>query len=285
MRTLTWLMALAALAACEDNRTFVEAAPPAEGELPALADCTPNLDGVIDAIELAPAIDVSASYRVTPAGSTLLVDLVGEVDGNGGRRWDWSSSFVGEQALQLQAVALDAQWYAGSFEDHEGNLFVTPMDVGGATEGVYAHREDALYLLGMASAQEHPATGQTLLVYEPPVALLRFPLTVGDAWEEVGKVSHATFAGLPYFGEDTYEVSVTRAGELVLPDLTFTQALQVHTKVKISPSVSTSVGASITRRQVSMLFECFGEVARVVSKDDETAEDFDTAGEIRRLGL
>ncbi len=281
MRTLTWLMALAALAACEDNRTFVEALPPAEGELPALADCMPNLDGVIDAIEMTPTIGVSASYRVTPAGSTLLVDLVGEVDGNGGRRWDWSSSFVGEQALQLQAVALDAQWYAGSFEDHEGNLFVTPMDVGGGIEGVYAHREDALYLLGMASAQEQPATGQTLLVYDPPVALLRFPLTVGDAWISVGEVSHATFAGLPYASKDTYEILVTRAGMLVLPDLTFTQTLQVHTRVTISPSV----GASIMRRQVSMLFECFGEVARVVSQDGETAEDFDTAGEIRRLGL
>ena len=45
------------------------------------------------------------------------------------------------------------------------------------------------------------------------------------------------------------------------------------------------VGASTSRRQVSFLFECFGEVARATSLPDETVVDFTTAAELRRLSL
>ena len=45
------------------------------------------------------------------------------------------------------------------------------------------------------------------------------------------------------------------------------------------------MGASVSRRQVSFLFECFGEVARATSRDDEQAVDFTTAAEVRRLGM
>ena len=71
------------------------------------------------------------------------------------------------------------------------------------------------------------------------------------------------------------------AGRLELTDLTFTQALRVRTRVTGVPAV----GASVSRRQVSWMFECFGEVARAVSLDNEPQEDFTTTSELRRRGL
>ena len=87
--------------------------------------------------------------------------------------------------------------------------------------------------------------------------------------------------GLPYAGRDTYQIEVSGAGELVLPDVTFTQVLRVRTHLTAQPAV----GASRSQWQVSFLFECFGEVARATSRDGETAADFTTAAEVRRFGL
>jgi hypothetical protein len=55
----------------------------------------------------------------------------------------------------------------------------------------------------------------------------------------------------------------------------------VYTKVSIQPAA----GESATTRQVSFLFECFGEVARATSQNGESDEDFNTAAEVRRLGF
>jgi hypothetical protein len=49
--------------------------------------------------------------------------------------------------------------------------------------------------------------------------------------------------------------------------------------------VQPSAGASTVRRQTSFFFECFGEVARAVSRNGETQDDFTSALELRRLGL
>ena len=64
-------------------------------------------------------------------------------------------------------------------------------------------------------------------------------------------------------------------------DLTFTQAMRVQTNVTAEPAV----GLPVTRRQAGFVFECFGEVARATSRDNETQDDFTAAAEVRRLGL
>ena len=70
-------------------------------------------------------------------------------------------------------------------------------------------------------------------------------------------------------------------GELILPDLTFAQAMRVSTRVTLSPSV----GETIVRRQSIYLFECFGQVASVTSRDAEDTENFTQAVDMRRFGL
>ena len=267
-----------ALAACGgENRTFPDRASYKAAEVAPLP-CRPNLDGRIDAAEMQAALGVSVAYLVSPAGAQRPIDVVGNPDSAGHRVWDWSVDLADDQVAHLAASPVAGKWYAASFPSGK---FVTALDAAGTTEAVYSHDDTALWLHGMASAQETPSTDKTLIVYTAPVAVFRFPLQVGKSWVSAGEVKAATFRGLPYAGRDTYQVSIDAAGVLELPDVMFSQALRARTKLTQEPVV----GANVTRRQVSFLFECFGEVARATSLDNETKDDFTTASEVRRLGL
>jgi len=275
---LALLTCCTAVLACSDNLTpFSDREVYDGGGQPPL-ECVPNLDGRIDFSELKAAVGVPATYLVSPKGEERTVDLVGQVDGAGRRVWDWSAEAPTDQIAVLTASALGGKWYAASFP---GGQFVTALDAAGSLEAVYVHDEQTLWLLGFASAVEAPAEGKTLVVYQQPLMLYRFPLQVGAQWVSAATVQNATVYGLPYAGRDTYEVSVDAAGTIHLPDLTFGQALRTRTRITSEPAV----GASVSRRQVSFLFECFGEVARATSRDDEQAVDFTTATEVRRLGM
>jgi hypothetical protein len=271
-------LAMGLAAGCGDNRTLPPERPLYDAGGPAPLDCVPNLDGRIDARELQAVLDTPVSYLVSPPGATRPVDVAGTVSPAGRRVWDFSVDDASDAVARLSARALAGRWYAGSFP---GGQFVSPLDAAGRTEGVYRQEPGALLLLGAARAAPDPPEGRTLLVYRSPVTLYRFPIAPGDAFVSVGEVEGGTLLGLPYAGRDTYEVAVDAAGELRLPDLTFEQAIRVRTKVTVAPAA----GAAVVRRQVSFLFECFGEVARVTSRDGETQDDFTVAAEVRRFGL
>jgi hypothetical protein len=275
---LVLLASLLAAVSCGENLTPASDRQVYDGGGEQPLECVPNLDGRIDSNELQAAIGVPATYLVSPKGEERPVDVVGTVDGAGKRVWDWSANAASDQLAVLTARVLTGTWYAASFP---GGQFTTALDAAGSLEAVYVHDEQALWLLGYASSVEAPPEGKTLVVYQQPVALYRFPVEVGAQWVSAGTVQNATVYGLPYAGRDTYEVSVDAAGTLHLPDVTFGQALRTRTRVTQEPAV----GASVSRRQVSFLFECFGEVARAQSRDDESAADFTTAAEVRRLGL
>jgi hypothetical protein len=152
----------------------------------------------------------------------------------------------------------------------------------GGLDGVYARDDAAVYLLGVASPTADPPGGRTVLVYDAPVAVLRFPLALDDAWTETGTITGGTLSGLPYNGTDTYRFAADGAGELHLPYVRFTRALRLRTLVTSTPAVG---GGATTRRQVSFWFECFGEIGRATSRANEPAEDFTTAEELRRFAL
>lgn len=251
---------------------------PYQPPVPTKLDCMPNLDGKIAPNELQAAIGIPISYLVSPSGTERKVDVSGKDKDSGERLWDWSVSHADDQVGTFEASELAGKWYEASFLDGE---FVTAMDAGGRVEAIYKKDDDALWLLGLASAKEDPSEGQSLLVYETPIALFRFPIQMGEEWVSAGEVKGGKLYGLPYAGKDTYEIKVDAVGELALPDLTFMQAFRVRQKVTVSPAV----GKSTSRRQVSFLFECFGEVARATSLPDEPNEDFTKASEVRRLGL
>jgi hypothetical protein len=265
------------LAACGENRTHPMRDPYTPDPPPALA-CVPDLDGRIDGAELPVVVDVPLAFLVSPAGEERAIDVAGRVDGDGRRVWDLSAGAGGDQLARVAASAVESRWYADSFP---GGELALPVDAAGRTEGVYVQDDAAIWLLGLASAEMDPPEGRTLLVYDEPVAVYRFPIEPGAEHVAVGETRDATLRGLPYAGRDVYEVRVDAVGRLELPDLGFDQAHRVRTRVTVEPAA----GAPTSRRQVSWLFECFGEVARATSRADEPAEDFTTAAELRRLSL
>ncbi len=273
------LLLLALLAAgCGQNQSWpAEREPYQPAGLEPLA-CVPDLDGRITAAELNPTFDLPVRYLVSPAGEQRAVDVAGRVGADGGRIWDWGADYASDQVAQVSAGALDGQWYAEHFP---AGMLVLPVDLGGAIEAVYAYDDQSFRLLGLASAESDPPAGRTLLVYQQPVELYRFPLQPGMSWVGVGEVRDGILQDLPYAGRDVYQVEVAGGGELVLPDLTFTQVLQVHTRTVIEPAA----GQTTSTRQVGFLFECYGEVARATSLPGEPERDFTTAAQVRRLGL
>ena len=273
MPVLTVLLTVA----CGENRTFPEKAAYQPQAVTPLA-CVPNLDGKIEANELKAALDVPESLVVSPAGVHRMVDVVGTVDAQGRRTWNFATDYADDQLAKISAGALTGKWFALSFPNGQ---YVAPVDLGAGLLGIYSADGSNLLLHGIASSKEAPAEGKTLLVYSAPVAVQKYPLEVGKSWISVGVVQNGIIRNLPYAGRDTYQVSVDAAGRLELTDLTFTQALRIRTRVTVEPSV----GASVSRRQISWFFECFGEVARAASLDNEPLEDFTTTSELRRLGL
>jgi hypothetical protein len=272
------LALLAAAPACSENLTVTkDRAPYAAGE-PVKLTCVPNLDGKIDANELAPSFDTPVRYLVSPAGREQPIDLVPKPFGEGKMKWDYSVDKKDDQVATIAASTIKGKWYEKSFPE---TAFVAPFDAAGRTEAIYAYDPSAISLLGLASKEPNAPEGQTLFVYSAPVAIYRFPLAPGVAYTSIGEVRNATLRGLPYAGRDVYDVKVDAIGQLELPDLVFEQALRVRTKVTVEPAA----GAATSQTQVSFLFECFGEVARVTSKNGEKADDFNVATEIRRFGL
>jgi len=238
--------------------------------------CLPNLDGKIEASELQAALNLPVVYTVSPPNTTRMVDFAGQTDGSGNLVWDFSASYSDDVSVTIEASPLSGKWYDASFP---GGQWTAPVDVADTVEGVYSADGQAIYLLGLASHEQAPAEGQTLVVYGSPVALYRFPLAPGSAWTSTGTVTGGMLRGLPYAGTDTYAVADDAIGEVQLHDYVFTQAHRVRTTVTVSPSA----GQTQVTRQVSFLFECFGEIVRATSELGEMNDDFTTAAEVRRF--
>lgn len=271
-----------ACAGCGDNETPPPQHAAYDGGVVAALPCVPNLDGKIESRELVPQVGIPANYLVSPFGKDRPVDVAGKTSPAGKLTWSFGVDFVDDQVAQVAAQKIDGKWYKSSFAAVP-NPVVVALDVGGRTEGVYTQNDQGFFLHGLASATPDAPEGKTLLVYEAPVMLYRFPLEPGAAWTSVGTVRGADqfLRGLPYAGKDTYDVKVDGAGELGLPDFVITQALRVRTNLTIAPAA----GQVTTQKQVGFIFECLGEVARATSKLNETEENFAVASELRRLGL
>lgn len=278
MRRSTVLFAFGlALSGCGDNITVPPDRDPAADPDPTPLSCVPNLDDQIDRCELAPAIGTTIRYVVSAPDETRKVDLAGTLDEDGETHWDFATDFATDQTLSIVPTTLEGKWYQASFDP---DAFVTPFDRSGKLDSIGLLTQDSLQLLGLASSEEDPKEGKTLLVYDPPIVVLQFPVEVGQSFVSTGEIVNGLIQGLPYAGQDTYEVSVDAEGSIDLLQLTFEQVHRVRTKVTTQPAV----GETQITYQTSFYAECFAEVARATSAPGETSPDFTEAGELRRLG-
>jgi hypothetical protein len=259
------LLLLFFFAACSANLT------PQPMPLPALPSCTPDRDGTITAAELPIALGATLPYYVDTNRDVNLVAQSGT--------WDFSYELPHPTVVALGPVALDQQWYAAQFP--QGQFAV---DAGAGLDGIYHQDAQALWLDGTASHDPAPPAGKTLVRYQQPVAMLRFPITDGDAYSTTAPLVAATTTidGLPFNGTDQIDVDVTGTGQLDVPYVDFSPVLRVRTHVVRAPTTGTP---TIGTRTTAFLFECFGEVAHADSKTDEPNPDFTTAATFRRFAL
>jgi hypothetical protein len=267
-----------ACAACEDNLTHPSTtATPTEAGTTSPLSCVPNLDGVIESSEAQPTLGIAAHYLVNPSGTTRTVDVVGSTSSTGQLVWDWGTSYSNDEDVAIEASAVQGKWYATTFPNGQ---FATAFDAAHTLEAVYSQDDDGLYLQGLASTEQNPSEGQTLWAYDTPVRLYAFPLSPGTTWSATGNIKNGLVKGQPYSASDTYQGTDDATGQLILPDFTFTQAHRLRFVVTTTFSAG---GAPQVNRQVSFLFECFGEVGRATSEPNETNDDFTTTVEQRRL--
>jgi len=239
--------------------------------------CFPNRNGQIEAEEFEPVIGIFATYLVSPEGVQREVDLTGTDLGGGRQRWVWTQSFADDMEVRVAAETIDAQWFASSFPNAD---FVTDFETAGSIfKAIYQKDDQSMRLLGLASAEENPAEGQTLMVYDEPIVLYQFPIVRDQTLISSSRVANAMFRGLNYAGNHLYETTVVSAGQMELPDYIFEDVLKVQTRVTIDAA------NGLQTWQVSYLTECFGEVARAVSQTGEPESNFSTAASLRRLSI
>jgi hypothetical protein len=237
-----------------------------------LPPCIGNNDGVITREELIFPVGAALRYLENPPGTTATVAPDGAFGASGVLEWDLTSS--AGQALTLTLEPVSAQWFAGSFP---GATYATTTDPGSGTLGIFRVTDAALELLGFAS----PEPDRTLMVYDQPIASLRFPIRAGDAWVTGATIRNGKLDHQPYASADTYRIAVDARGTAVLPFLRFENTLRVH--VELSQAVPG--GVQVNRIQHLFFHECYGEVGRMVSTPGETDPAFTQAAEFRRLAL
>jgi hypothetical protein len=261
MRQIPLVLALLAPLGCSDNRTPYG---PDAGEGGDVFACLPDLDGVLTREEMPTVLGNPVSFLIA---NDVQVNL-------GGEEWQLRGQLPGEIKQELVALPLAGYWFESDFP---GDSIVVALDSSRQSFGILQDRDAAISLIGIASS----LADHTLLHYQDPIDLYRFPLQVGKSWTASSAVT-GTFEAVPYNGSDTYEVSVDGAGIASLPHLRFSAAMRVRTQVT---SDSGAAGVVVVRQQTSLVSECFGEIARALSNDDETNRDFTTARELWRFSL
>jgi len=246
------------LAACGVNQT------PQPMPVPTLPSCTPNRDGMITADELPIALGAQLDYY---ASTNVAVALTGKVI-------DLSAERASDTVVALGPVALGAQWYAAMFP---AGQFV--VDAGSGLDGIYHQDGQALWLDGTASQAMSP---KTLVRYPDPIAVVRFPVVDGAAYSTTAQIPDGVISDLPFIGTDKVDIDVTAVDRLDVPYVEFSPVMRLRTHVVRAPSTGTP---TVGKRTTILLFECFGEVARAESKQDEPTADFTTAAYLRRFAL
>ena len=234
----------------------------------AIPGCVPNRDGVIERIEVPLEAGLRATFRVA---TDATFDTSGDVQPDGSRTWDLSVELAGERDVLVETLGTDGFWFASDFP---GASYATELSVREDLLGVFDIGADELSLLGVASPDDGVA--RTNVSHDPPVRTLVFPLREGDRWSTDATVSGVASGVFATWNEE-YESVVDARGELITPFGTF-PVLRVRVVLTRAVGFATTV-----IRTFAFVSECFGTVATVTSRDNESREEFAEVAELRRL--
>jgi hypothetical protein len=231
--------------------------------------CQPNLDWVVERGEVSLRSGLYATFEI---GLDCTVDTAGESQADGSRRWDLSGQLAGDHAERVDLIDPTGAWWAPDFP---GATYAARLRDAEELLGVFQGTDTALLLLGVVSPEE--GLYATKLSYDPPVEVLRFPLSEGLAWSTDATVTGLASGVMAYYTE-SYDSQVDARGQLATPFGAF-QVLRV--RVELTRTVGVMV---TTSRSFAFVAECFGTVALVHSADYEGEVEFTQAAEARRLG-
>ncbi len=252
----------------------------ADTALGTIFECDGDNDGAIDQHELEVLTGLSVPYLANAAGESASVTPQGS-EADGGTTWDFTQ---GPDTLlaEFDVGAPQDQWFSEHFPQAQWTapLFAHQLDL----LGVFDQSDDSYRLLGLVSRQEEPESERTLVVYDEPVEVYRFPLQLGSSWSVESEFRDALIAGVPNSGEESYLFEVDAIGTLLLEGWSFDNTLRLRIEVQQSFAVSTGDNPVTSLRYV-YLRECFGELARIVSLTGETEAEFGEASEFRRLAV
>ena len=277
MRTaLLTLFSAQAMACSPGNPEIVETGDDSEW----IYDCQGDNDGVIQADELPWATGVAVPYLANAAGTTVAVQPAGQLI-QGTTTWDFTQA-PGPLAVALDLVDPADRWFGEHFPDasYAAPLFAHDLDV----LAVFATYEDRFEMLGLASREEQPAQGQTLLIYDEPVEVYRFPLELGSSWTVSASFRDATLYGITNAGTEEYSFEVDTQGAVLLPGFTMENSLRIRVDVSQTFAVTSGDNPLLSVRHLYVR-ECFGELARITSLSGQTDPDFELAAELRVLDV
>lgn len=247
--------------------------------------CKPDGDGIITAAEMPLGPGFNANFRVSEnidpfdsrpdcSSGTCVWDLV---DVGGVTSEDLSAT-----------ESLEGKWYEGikGFETATYASRMTEFKLGYAgmticdqvQYGVFEVNEFGLFLLGVVSEFEEDGTS---LVYDEPVPLLVFPMSVGTTWQVEttarGQLCNSVF---DYDISQTYTSEVDAIGRVRTPYGDFDDVLRVNTLVERHMGVGVTATKLVTHTFVA---ECFTTIAAVSSPEGHGEPELDAAAEVRRL--
>ncbi len=218
-------------------------------------------------------VGASVLYVANREGTVVeSVDTAGQADGDG-RSWDFSEPVDDDHPSPDELLDPADQWWADRYPDA---TFSTWFDRAGDLHAVYRVTPDTLELLAVVSRS--PARND--LTMDPPATVLRFPMEVGDEWEQTVE-GVGVFEFTPMRNVTTHRFRVDAFGQVRTPAGRFPV---LRLRLDLDQRIPFT-GFRRTQRIFTLMAPCYGVVARVASEDDEEAEEFTRAVEYRRLTL
>ncbi len=252
-----------------------------------LGGCHPDGDLVITAAELPFGPGFSAMFRV----SENVAPFSSAPDcGSGTCVWDLLDLGGTTYEEQTTTEPIAGKWYAqtegfeqASYASHVASF---RLGLGGLVVceqeqfGVFQVTSTALLLLGLVSEYEDEGTR---LVYDPPVPVLQYPMTVGTTWSvdttASGPLCNSVF---DYHIDQSYASEVDRVGTVLTP------YGELHNVLRVNTYIQRHIGVGVLpteARTHTFVAECFTSVAAVMSPEGVAEADFDEAALVRRLSL